>query len=607
MQKVPPRPILNVFLLGSLLISIPTLAGPQRAGAAPKDFPKALFGAWQKQDCKKVIVQAKTVHVFQPWRDWALYLAAQCQLQNRSPKLPGVSDARLALSELALQHPDSPLESHALHALGELDLQEASLTRGASLRRQFLLERGFERLLEQKRTARIRPSDLQTYGGLCKHALTKPGDSPQRERCQSWTRRLLSTTTPGGPEEKAILESTDLPDRKTLALPPAPGNSRLIQAYKDAEPDQRAIEEALALVRENKRDDAEKRFRETLEKYPRSSGYGRIHFWLARFEEEGSHADSARTRRLDLFRRSPFSWYGLHSALSAGLNPAEGISPPPGTNPVPAASRPFDEQISLKESRTIQRATLLLLNNSKSEAALELRELRPRDALSSATILEWSRIASVAGAHSTAFALMQELLQRGYGPALTTDGLKRVFPEPSAELLAAIRKNAKANELDPILALALIKQESAFDSETSSGAGATGYMQLMPFTALEMIPGVERNQMNQPDLNILAGTRYLARMLEKYQGSVPHALAAYNAGPAAVDRWLREGRDSSGRMEDFIENIPYKETRDYVGSILRNRWWYGQLLEGKSWNLAELSTLYRRSPAGEQTESPTSP
>lgn len=578
--------LISIAIASSSLLGPPATA-VRNETAVHKEFPSALFQAWTKRDCAGVSRHAARIPAFHLWRDWALDLELRCKLEDRDPAAALLPALRSKAQALALEHADSPLEFHALPWLGRIDLLEARNAKLPLARRMDLLERGFERLLEQKRASMIRLADLRNYAESCR----KEGLGP---RCRAWINRLFTITSAGSPEEKTLLESAKLKDRRELAPPSPTGNSRLVQTYKDPEPDVRGVEEAIKLVRENKTGEAVQKFTETLEKFPRTSSHGRIQFWLARLEDQAGEKEGAATRRKELLSRAPFSWYGLHSALLLQQSPFSALSE---RGVIPESN---DPQISLKEHRTLDRARTLLAKNLQREAALELRELRARDAIASDTLLGWIELAHQAGAHPTAFSLIQELLQRGHPSILTRQTLEQIFPAPRKDTWNLITEQARAQSLDPYLVLALIKQESAFDDQTYSSAGATGYMQLMPFTALEMIPGVERHQLNRPEINLQAGTRYIRRMLDRYQGSVPHALAAYNAGPAAVDKWIKEGRDQEGTLEDFIENIPYSETRNYVGSILRNRWWYGQLLEKKDFGKVELFGLYRATASSKE-------
>lgn len=135
---------------------------------------------------------------------------------------------------------------------------------------------------------------------------------------------------------------------------------------------------------------------------------------------------------------------------------------------------------------------------------------------------------------------------------------------------------------------AIIRQESAFDRDAVSSAGARGLMQLMPATAAEVARklGVRHNvQMlhSDPHHNILLGSTYIQQMIDRYDGSYPLALAAYNAGPGRVNQWLKlYGDPRRGEIDiiDWIELIPIYETRNYVQRVLESVYVYRIKLEG---------------------------
>lgn len=126
------------------------------------------------------------------------------------------------------------------------------------------------------------------------------------------------------------------------------------------------------------------------------------------------------------------------------------------------------------------------------------------------------------------------------------------------------------------LVLALIRQESAFDPRAVSSAGAMGLMQLMPGTAADMAallgePFDLNRLTGDPDYNLRLGRAYLQAMLDRYEDFLPLALAAYNAGPGRVDTWLeRHGDPRRGEIAtvDWIELIPFEETRHYVPAVI---------------------------------------
>lgn len=125
--------------------------------------------------------------------------------------------------------------------------------------------------------------------------------------------------------------------------------------------------------------------------------------------------------------------------------------------------------------------------------------------------------------------------------------------------------------IDPAWAYAIIRAESAWTTDAHSGADAWGLMQLLPGTAAQLAKanklryGGARDLLD-PDTNITLGTRYLGNMAQRYDGSPWLASAAYNAGVDPVGRWI-EARDAL-EPDFFIETIPYRETREYVGRVL---------------------------------------
>ncbi len=156
---------------------------------------------------------------------------------------------------------------------------------------------------------------------------------------------------------------------------------------------------------------------------------------------------------------------------------------------------------------------------------------------------------------------------RAFGKSRNFDDLKRRFPRAHADLF---EKEARRNQMDASLLFAISRRESAFAADTRSPAGAVGLMQLMPATARQVARSLKlkrpRTQsLKRPALNIRLGSRYIADMLRRYDGNPAMALAAYNAGPGAVDRWRP---DFETDADIWIDTIPFQETRKYVRIVL---------------------------------------
>lgn len=148
-------------------------------------------------------------------------------------------------------------------------------------------------------------------------------------------------------------------------------------------------------------------------------------------------------------------------------------------------------------------------------------------------------------------------------------------------------ERSQAIGLDPAYVYGLIRQESRFIMDAQSGVGASGLMQIMPATARETArylgwTGFSTSQLQDEETNIALGTTYLKRALDAFEGSMPLAAAAYNAGPSRARQW-RNGPTLEAAM--WIENIPFSETRDYVKKVLSNTVNYAALLTGQPQSL----------------------
>jgi len=156
------------------------------------------------------------------------------------------------------------------------------------------------------------------------------------------------------------------------------------------------------------------------------------------------------------------------------------------------------------------------------------------------------------------------------------ENFRLYFPVLERETLIS---SSKENGLDPVLVAALIRQESSFNPQATSPAGARGLMQLMPavgkdLAAAKGIGPWDPDMLYQPATNIKLGTAHLSGLVHKYP-EVVKSLAAYNAGESRVEKWSTKAGASD--PEVFTERIPFVETRDYVRIILRNRAYYQAL------------------------------
>lgn len=226
-----------------------------------------------------------------------------------------------------------------------------------------------------------------------------------------------------------------------------------------------------------------------------------------------------------------------------------------------------EEILALEETPGIQRALELLAMNERNRARREwyftTRDFSSRENKIAARVaLKW-------GWYKPA---IQSLIE-----AKAWNDLEHRFPIAYPDEFIS---NARVADIPVFWSFAIARQESAFMPDAKSPVGAYGLMQLMPATARSMArrTGVKlryNRELTDPSLNIKLGSEYLGRMLRRYENNRIFASAAYNAGPANVDKWL----NPELALDVWIETIPFTETRNYVKNILMFSTIYGRLLK----------------------------
>ncbi len=282
-------------------------------------------------------------------------------------------------------------------------------------------------------------------------------------------------------------------------------------------------------------------------------------YWLARLARERGDSAGADSMWRALAREDSIGYYGLHARRVAGLGPLR-IA--------------LDSALpTITADSGLARLDTLLLAGLDTEANLEVRFLLTHAPQSLNDLLAWSVGLSARGWGSAAVRLGWNAAPRAPNDARV---LRAIFPWPRR---AALEAEAREFDVDPALFAAVVRQESTFDSEALSRAGARGLAQLMPGTAAQAARRLDvtlaPEWLTVPDLNLHLGASHLAALLKRFRGRVEVAVAAYNAGAAPVLRWLT--RPGAEDADQFIEQIPFQETRGYVRSVLRNRELYRAL------------------------------
>jgi soluble lytic murein transglycosylase len=259
--------------------------------------------------------------------------------------------------------------------------------------------------------------------------------------------------------------------------------------------------------------------------------------------------------------RSPETYYAGLAGRRLGLVPW-----------APSGS-PRLQVTTLHAAAFVRRVQLLEICGMGQEANWEVDAWST--ALESADeLLDGARALAAVGRAAPAARMARRALATG--PVDSVTAYYIIYPVLHADVLA---HQADERRLDPAFSSGLIRQESTFDPEAVSGAGARGLMQVMP----EVGRGLSRRLgwpvwdpvlLFQPDVSLELGHYHLENLFDRYRTGV-RVLAAYNAGGAKLPGWLtRKGTEDE---EVFIERIPYAETRDYVRIVLRNAEFYRRM------------------------------
>jgi soluble lytic murein transglycosylase len=337
-------------------------------------------------------------------------------------------------------------------------------------------------------------------------------------------------------------------------------------------------------LRLGRKEDAKKQFDEQIGMYPGANETSAALYWRARLAEEDSQPGMARAyyqKLSDRFRNYYYAELGRQR-----LQKLPEIASSPGEYPLLDHIPPLEhgEKVTLSEPPAddlhLQKAELLGNGGLVDFAVRELQAAASADAGANWGPAETAQLYTDTGHYDRAIEVMKRSVPSYFAvdiPTLPRVYWEALFPRP---YWSDLKRFSVANGLDPYLVASLIRQESEFNPVAVSRANAVGLMQLLPKTGKIVAHQVDLKRYNPtelftPAVNLQLGTRYFRGMVDKFGGSFEHALAAYNAGSDRVEEWMGQGpyRDSP----EFVESIPFTETREYVQAILRNAAVYRQL------------------------------
>ncbi len=285
-------------------------------------------------------------------------------------------------------------------------------------------------------------------------------------------------------------------------------------------------------------------------------------YWLYRSREALKDTKRAKEALDQLQARYPFSFHTLIALTAKNLDPGELLSHPnPAHLTRSVANRPLNYLIEETE----------VLHHFGFET-------------SATKVLDWAISTSQQGVEPEVMLYLAEL-RRGQGdqhskitilsdvlyknPMLVSrETLELYFPKVFFPIF-----EKQSSVIDPYLLLAVARRESAFRVTAVSGANARGLLQLLPETARRL--SSHPVNLMDPDANVEVGAKYLTELLTKMRGQIHFALAAYNAGPNKLLLWTERYPTDDPIL--FADLIPYRETREYVASVLRNYYWYRRI------------------------------
>lgn len=304
-------------------------------------------------------------------------------------------------------------------------------------------------------------------------------------------------------------------------------------------------------------------------------------YFLGRIYETRGETGAARACYSAITGAFPNFYYGVLAAekLRESAIAAAAASNLPWLATAPFAELPdiSGETPTAATKARIERARLLKAAGFPDWAEMELRFGANTDGQRHLLAIEIARndeTPALALRHMK--SLTPEYLSLSYERA-PKEFWRFLFPMPYRESLVS---SANAQKLDPYLVAGLIRQESEFNPGIVSAADAIGLTQLIPSTGSLMarkqgMTHFSERRLYEPETNLRLGTLYLRTQLDRWSGSLEQTLAAYNAGPGRVQQW----RQSLAYREpaEFVENIPFNETREYVQAVLRNAAMYRRI------------------------------
>ncbi len=345
-------------------------------------------------------------------------------------------------------------------------------------------------------------------------------------------------------------------------------------------------------LRQGRTGDAKTGFEQQIALYPDSNEVPSALYWRARLAEEDGNSAMATAFYQKITDRFRNYYYGpLARERASKLQGALPGGAPPSTTPqndppqyvildriAPLKAAPITDAVAPEDNLRVQKARLLENGGLLDFAVRELKAAAEEEN-GGWLPAELARMYMDVGRYDVAVETMKHTVPSYFAldlSALPRSYWEALFPKP---YWTDLKRFSSAHALDPYLVASLIRQESEFNPNAVSNKNALGLMQLLPqvgkgVAKQEKLKHFSTQQLFTPAVNLQLGTRYFRSMVDQF-GGFEYALAAYNAGDDRVKDWQAAGKYRD--IQEFVESIPFTETREYVQAIMRNANVYRQL------------------------------
>jgi len=299
-------------------------------------------------------------------------------------------------------------------------------------------------------------------------------------------------------------------------------------------------------------------------------------FWSAKCATKANETAQAiddYKATISRFDHSYYAYRAREELQKIGINIKLASVPDVPEAPEPIGSNSYD---SIPHEQKYQELIALDLGDQAAQEAAFIEDIVPTPQKDKASLAKYHAYVSKGKFAKPIYFADQKILEAATAGKLDSlDPRFWRFAYPRG-YWSFVEKYAREYQLDPYLVYAVIREESRFNSRALSHSQAYGLMQIIPSTGRLIARAIDLRyssfKMYEPRVNIEMGTYYLASLIKRFNGNVPLALAGYNGGPVRIKKWLKNYQNFD--LDEFIEDIPITETRNYVKKVMKSYYGY---------------------------------